>query len=39
MSTGKFQGVTAATTPIGSCVTMMRFAFERSCVDGSTWPA
>ena len=39
MSTGKFQGVTAATTPTGSCVTMIRFAFERSCVEGSTWPA
>ena len=39
MSTGKFQGVTAATTPIGSCVTMMRLAVERSCVEGSTWPA
>ena len=39
MSTGKFHGVTAATTPTGSCVTMIRLAFERSCVEGSTWPA
>ena len=39
MSTGKFQGVTAAMTPTGSCTTMMRLAFERSCVDGRTFPA
>jgi hypothetical protein len=39
MSTGKFQGVTAATTPTGSWVTMIRLSFVRSCVEGSTLPA
>ena len=39
MSTGKFHGETAATTPTGSCTTMMRLRPSRSCVDGSTWPA
>ena len=39
MSTGKFHGVTAATTPTGSCTTTIRLSFVRSCVDGRTLPA
>ena len=39
MSTGKFHGLTAATTPTGSWTIRIRFAFVRSCVEGSTWPA
>ena len=39
MSTGKFHGETAATTPTGSWTTMMRLRPSRSCVDGSTCPA
>ena len=39
MSTGKFQGEIAATTPIGSWTTTMRLSFVRSCVEGSTCPA
>ncbi len=39
MSTGKFQGVTAATTPTGSCTTTIRLSFVRSCVEGRTLPA
>ena len=38
MSTGKFQGEMAATTPTGSCTTRMRLCV-RPCVEGSTWPA
>ena len=39
MSTGKFHGETAATTPIGSCTTMIRFVPVASCVEGGTLPA
>ena len=39
MSTGKFHGEMAATTPIGSCTTMIRFVPADSCVDGGTLPA
>ena len=39
MSTGKFHGEIAATTPTGSWTTRMRLSFVRSCVEGSTWPA
>ena len=39
MSTGKFHGVTAATTPTGSCTTRIRLVPARSCVEGSTCPA
>ena len=39
MSTGKFHGETAATTPTGSWTIRMRFAFDRSWVEGSTLPA
>ena len=38
MSTGKFHGEMAATTPTGSCTTMMRLCV-RPWVDGSTCPA
>jgi hypothetical protein len=38
MSTGKFHGVIAATTPTGSCTTRIRL-WLRPCVDGSTLPA
>ena len=38
MSTGKFQGVIAATTPTGSCTTRIRLVPARSWVEGSTWP-
>ena len=39
MSTGKFHGLTAATTPIGSWTTMIRLFVVRSWVDGGTAPA
>ena len=38
MSTGKFHGEIAATTPIGSWTTTMRLSFDRSWVEGSTLP-
>ena len=38
MSTGKFHGEIAATTPTGSWITMMRLCVL-PCVEGSTWPA
>ncbi len=37
MSTGKFQGEIAATTPTGSWMTRIRLCV-RPCVEGSTWP-
>ena len=38
MSTGKFQGEIAATTPTGSWTMRIRLCVL-PCVDGSTWPA